>query len=353
MKSASHILCAMLSALCISSCSDDMQDEQDGDRPMAFGVSASWREGKSIQTRSISDDLMSGTDNIGISYENYPQKLIVQVDNQGHNEFTPFYISKPDAKTECALSHPGYYRYEQIGYDIYYVHDYEDNNYRFSAWGTIDGEPSTAASASIANTRLWDNIPAFGFCDYLYCRFADMESRHILFDLKHATAMMRFYYSYSAKYAKVRNIVLRNAKINLLGPGGLSKEYTLDMADRSRFTPIDGEDGLLLSTTPQAFCYVYANPELIKVGASSTLLSLECTYDIYDDEAFDAEGHPIANLGTHCTRKAVKAVSTPFSLKSASISSFEAGKYYDLSITINPDYLYVLSEHDNEPVTVK
>lgn len=354
-----NILGATLGLLCISSCSDDMHDEYLDNTPLSFAVSSSWGEGKTISTRAAySDILLNSTSDIDISYENYPQQIVVQVDRDGKNLLEPFLISKLNAKTECE-NHSDYYLYDAQGSNTHFYVDHMGDNYDFYAWTTLDSEPGSEVSTTVSNPKLWKNVPAFGFCDYLYCRKApidiikdgDKKSGHILFDLKHYTAMLRLFYGYDSKYAKVRNIVLRQVKINSLN--GTKKENTLDLAKKARFTTIDGAPGFLLSTASKAFGYLYVNPDNDKIQVS-TRLSLECTYDIYDDEAFDSDGKPIADdISAHRTRKNVTAVSSAFTLKSASITKLESGKYYDLSVTINPDYLYVLSEHDEKAVTVK
>lgn len=350
-----YILSAMLVGLCISSCSDDMHDESIDNRTLSFAVSSSWVDGKSLSTRAYSDELM-GMGNIAVSYENFPQRVAVQVDRDGKNLLEPFFISKLNAMTECE-NHSTYYLYDAQGVNTHFYVDHLGDNYDFYAWATLDGEPSQGASTTVSNPKLWKNIPAFGFCDYLYSRKApidiasDNKSAHVLFDLKHYTAMLRLFYGYSSKYAKVRNIVLRQVKISSLN--GTKKVNTLDLAERARFTTIDGAPGFHLSTSSKAFGYLYVNPDNDKILVSTKLL-LECTYDIYDDEAFDSDGNPIADdISAHRTRKNVTAVSSAFTLKSASITKLESGKYYDLSVTINPDYLYVLSEHDDKAVTVK
>lgn len=336
-----------------------MHDEFSEDCPLSFAVSASWGEGKSFSTRSISDDILqaSGSSNIDITSENFPEKVFVAVVRGEMPLLEPFEIT--NLNTTCD-SNSDYYMYESsitVTYNIYKERDFD-----FYAWTNLDGDPGPTASTSVALPKLWKNIPTFGFCDYMYSRKApvnvitddddkDKKYGHVLFDLKHYTAMLRLFYGYSTKYAKVRNIVLRQVKINSLD--GTKKVYTLDLAERARFTTIDGAPGFLLSTASKAFGYLYVNPDPDKIQVS-TRLSLECTYDIYDDEAFDSDGNPIAaDISAHRTRKAVTAVSSAFTLKSASITKLESGKYYDLNITLNPDYLYVLSEHDEGHLTVE
>lgn len=335
-----------------------MHDEFIDDCPLSFAVSSSWGEGKSLSTRAYSDVLLNSIGDIDISYENFPQQVVVQVDRDGSNLFEPFNISKPDVMTEC-VPHSGYYMYNSPGVGTHILVDHIDGNFDFYAWTTLDGEQGAEVSTTVSNPKLWKNVPAFGFCDYLYSRKAPLEIikngekkyGHALIDLKHYTSMLRLFYGYSTKYAKVRNIVLRQVKINSLD--GTKKVNTLDLAERARFTTIDGAPGFLLSTASKAFGYLYVNPDPDKILVS-TRLSLECTYDIYDDEAFDSDGNPIADdISAHCTRKAVTVLSSAFTLKSASISKLESGKYYDLNVTINPDYLYVLSEHDEGHLTVK
>ncbi len=349
----------MLGLLCISSCSDDMHDEFSEDCPLSFAVSASWGEGRSLTTRSISDDILqaSGSSNIDITSENFPEQVVVAVVRGEIPLLEPFEITKSNETCDSDL---GYYMYESTKTVTYNI--YKERDFDFYAWTNLDTDPSPKASTSVGLPMLWKNIPTFGFCDYLYSRKApvhiiaddvdkDKKSGHVLFDLKHYTAMLRLFYGYSTEYAKVRNIVLRKVKINRLNSAGTKKVSSCDLDDRTRFTTIDGAPGFRLSTESAAFGYVYVNPDSVSV---TTKLSLECTYDIYDDEAFDSDGKPVAeDISTHRTRKDVTAVSSAFTLKSASITKFESGKYYDLNVTINPDYLYVLSEHDDKPVTVQ
>ena len=102
----------------------------------------------------------------------------------------------------------------------------------------------------------------------------------------------------------------------------------------------------MLSTDDQFVAYVYLDP-VADVGTSSSII--KCTYNIYDKDAATDE---------HLTRKGVVARNTYKlgSLKDAkgnAVAEIRAGYYYDLRVTLNPDYLYVLSEHDNKHITIE
>lgn len=355
MKLTSYILGTLIGTLCLLSCSDDVQDEFAEDQILAFGISASWKEGRSLGTRAVPDNIMDETGSaIGLAYEDYPTSISVKADDAQDVEYFDFSLDKKAEASVCTPDHTDYYLYDAS--TAFFVRQAKLNNFRFSAWTTIDDVPNGAVSTSINNEKIWSNVPTFGFCDYLYHRFVYQDDGHVLFSLKHYNALMRLFYAVDSEYANVRNVVVRNVMLYSLKSDG-TVASSVDLAPRARFSEIDGSDGFLLTTDPQAYSYVYVNPDNVKVLASasaSTKFKLECTYDVYDEDSFDSTGKPIDDdISAHCTRKSVTAESAPFTLKSVSISSFEAGRYYDLNITINPDYLYVLSEHDDNPVTVK
>lgn len=163
----------------------------------------------------------------------------------------------------------------------------------------------------------------------------ELQDSHLLVTLHHSKALVRFSFKVSAKYDKIRYIKITDIKLN---------EQTCILADK------------VLSTDDQFVAYAYLEPG--DVGTSSSII--KCTYNIYDKDAiFDGEYKmDDETLASHLTREGVTATNTfKFSsLKDAggsSISQLQPGYYYDLNVTINPDYLYVLSDHDNKHLTIQ
>lgn len=146
---------------------------------------------------------------------------------------------------------------------------------------------------------------------------------HLLFTLHHRSALLRLYFSASSKYLTLRDIVLRKVSIN---------DEELNLTNTSF---IDDGDGILLkSDNFQPFAYTFPN-------SSTNIYQLEfkCVYDIYDKDQVSS---------SHCTRKGVVATNRVNLASLLRTNLLKDGYYYDLKVTIDPDYLYVLSEHDNK-----
>ena len=253
--------------------------------------------------------------------------------------------------------------------------------------------PFATVDGKLTKPRHWtnDDVPTFGKCDFMYAHIADAESErrieghHLKLQMKHAMAMLRLYFQVHANYDKVRKIVLRKVRIKKTTGTDDYYEFTINasqtidnsLAEASR-------PGFLLTTAPKLYAYGYMKPKFYAAEQITTLLdinaetwntnavendtpiTIECTYDIYENDIVEgldpnAEGDKAAlataldnDLSTHCTRRNVTATNTT-TLKMAFNNSsvvIKAGHYYDLKITINPDYLYVLAEHDNKHITI-
>lgn len=149
---------------------------------------------------------------------------------------------------------------------------------------------------------------------------ASMSGGHLSVTLQHTKALLRFAFKVDKKYDNIRTIKVKNVKLD--GTACTMAAYTI----LPRAT--DQDNGLLIA-------YAYIDP----VSAETTY-SLSCTYDVYDKDGTTSE-HLVRNDQTATNEfKLAKSGS--------SIPSVVAGKYYDLNITLNPDYLYVLSDHDNK-----
>lgn len=357
----------MLIPFVFVSCADEQAD--DADEELEIVATAQWKCGRTMANRA-------GTDPIAITEADYPQLLHVTVGNG-------------DSK-ERPSSHPEFFIVGRTtpndvsGYTAY--HDqYRIENVRFNASGlhaVLDEENSTKATRSLyskgiltglrveANTlsprysggtgnipQAWDNtdIATISRIDHLTTKetfggSTRIDGKHLFLTLGHVSAMLRLHFAVSEKYFKVRNIDLKSVSIN--------------------GTPIIMTDGShILRTNPSPICTAYIKPSHDYKGqhitaihtrpltadytpwtdavSTTTPLTIKCTYDVYDKDGA---------IAGHITRPNVIATNT-VTLSSllnatAPVTQIRAGYYYDLYITINPDYLYVLSEHDNKHLIV-
>ena len=111
-----------------------------------------------------------------------------------------------------------------------------------------------------------------------------------------------------------------------------------DMTSESLFKPAEGEDGINLTTSYTGFrgCFM-------PFGSSN--LILESTYDVYDKNV--TEGHPNGNL----IRKDCVA-QNKIDIEDLFDETAQRGRMYTLNLTVNPTYLYMLSEPDLDNPTI-
>lgn len=238
---------------------------------------------------------------------------------------------------------------------------------------------ATDADGKLTEPRHWtnDDVTTFSNNDFMYDHITNaeqegrIEGHHLKLEMKHAMAMLRLYFLVDANYDKVRKIVLRKVKIKKIGSNVVDYEFTIN-ASQTIDNSLEeaSRPGFLLTKAPQLYAYGYMKPKLDAAEQITTLLdinaetwntnavandtpiTIECTYDIYENDIVAAALDN--DLSTHCTRRNVTATNTT-TLKMAFNNSsvdIKAGHYYDLKITINPDYLYVLAEHDNKHITI-
>lgn len=317
-KRLSYILYTLSVLLVLVSCDDEPEVQPDGD--VDFCVRAAWQNGLTggNPTRAFTstDILAEGTGDIVIDYADYP--ATIEVTSSDGNYFT---LTKG---VNICSSHPGYWTYTpSYLYKQKYVIRHKLN---FHATAQID-DPS--------QFTLTDELESdFGF--------NDIDRGHMLFVLHHTKALLRFSFAVSEKYDKVRYILITGIKLN-------GQEYSVakKVLKKSDYSPI---------------AYLYLDPGQADLTSKSN--NIECTYSIYDKDAkFEIVGNvvteaSIAENAPYSTRQDVKARNTFTlnNLKDASdnkIDELEAGYYYDIHATINPDYLYVLSDHDNKHMTIE
>lgn len=326
LKYAAYILLA--ASFEIAGCADDQEEWVDDDAPLSIAVTSSWQNGRENgETRSLpgfitADGLLTPT----------PEWVYLALPSSLGN--TNFYVANASSTADIAT----------------YIH-YEDF---YSKDGTkLDKSPITRNLAQTGDITAYyklengvavdpktftpfTTIPEISNCDYISSdptRYPVDENHrdHLLFTMYHRTALLRLKFAVDPNYLKVRDIVLRKIKIN---------NHNVDFID---YTTLDGSDGKKLSSTPSFIAFAYINPTASTFWFNEPW-TFGCTYDIYDKDGISVE---------HLTRKEVTATNK-VNMKEllTPAAKLEAGKYYDLNITLNPDYLYVLSEHDNKHITI-
>lgn len=266
------------------------EDIEEPEREVEFCVKAVWENGLGNRnTRSLSETILGDGDVITIDHADYPEVINVHC-----SDGSDFILTKGDG---YCVDDSKFLQYTPSKY--YNSKNIDDLN--FTATAVLDDGYVMTSEATK------DSL------DYLY---------HLRFTFHHTKALLRFAFKVSSQYDKIRFIRVTN--INLNGSD-------CALVDK------------VLTTSNQLIAYAYVDPAVVTTS-SENKNKIECTYNIYDkDSATDAD----------LTRKGVVAKNT-FTLSSLKDSngSIEAGYYYDLKVTLNPDYLYVLSEHDNKHITI-
>lgn len=285
-----HII-YIIGALSFFACSEDHVAEE---QAVEWCVRMDWSNGRGGGTRTLSSLLGAEGEDLKLSPEGYPE--VIKVSCNGKD----FELTKPSALEECA-THTGFYHGYTSSYEL------KDN----------EAKKGVTATASIDGGK-----------DVLYSEVEDVEldGLHLQFTMHHTKALLRFGFKVHEDYDKIRYIVVTGIELN--------------------DTPCSLEEKVLNKNEYLYVAYLYADPSSVSTSALNTI---KCTYNIYDKDGTTDE---------HLTRKGVTATNTfKFdSLKDAykaSISQLNPGYYYDLNVTLNPDYLYVLSEHDNKHITIQ
>ena len=302
MNNWKYYILILMAGLLAGACSDDLEQEpQDVD----FCVRAAWQDGLggSKATRALAattDILTEGMDDIEIGTNDYPSTINVRC-----SDGTDFTLTKGSA---LCSDHCEYWQYTAS--TIYKDKKIERDNLTFTFNATIDDGDELEGEAD--KDAISDKTSS--------------GQRHMLVTLHHTKALLRFAFKVSEKYDKVRYIRVTN--INLNGSACYVK------------------DAVLNKTNMTLIGYVYIDPAEVTTTTENTI---RCTYNIYDKDYNDNDDH--------LTRKGVVAqnkfkLGTLKDASSNAVTEIKAGYYYDLKVTLNPDYLYVLSEHDNKHITI-
>ncbi len=266
----------------------------------------SWSNGRGTTSRTALPSLLSGEtkSDFDILPSDYPDEIHVVCNEQN------YILTKPSTLVLCT-EHTKFYN----GYTA-------DKPIK-----EVDVKRGISATATLA-----DGYELQCSNDDIY-----LDGKHLQFTMHHTKALIRFFFKVNECYDQIRYIVVKDGSI---------KKGT-DPAIQAQM-----KDGGLLLTTDGLHCagYCYIDPDVIKANTS---VQISCTYDIYDKDA-DFET-PAVDNSAHLTRENVIATNNT-SLKMVfndAAATIKVGCYYDLNVTINPDYLYVLSEHDNKHLVIE
>lgn len=293
MRQSNYIL--LTGILVLAACTDDTVLTETHD--LTTCVRAVWQNGSettrhatsSTRALSATDLLSDGTSDLVIDAADYPATIHVTC-----SDGNTLLLTK--GATQCT-SHAGYWQYTPS--ILYKDKDIEQGNLTFNATAVIDAE--TATGDLLTGTADRDCI----------------RGNHLLLSLHHTQALLRFAFRVGEKYDAIRLIKVKDIRLN--------------------GTPCTLVDNVL-STDRQLIGYTYITP----VAATYTFKS---TFDIYDKHGTTPE---------HLVKADVTATNT-FTLGKAGsrISSIDAGYYYDLNVTLRPDSLGTLSDHDNGHLTIE
>ena len=292
MKYTRYYLLVLMAATMLAACHED---DDFAEQNVEFCVRAAWQNGLSggVATRALTatDILADGTTDIVIATDDYPSTINVHC-----NDGNDFVLTKGASKCN---NHPEYWSYSTTV--LYKDKMLMRHELEFNATAVVD--------ATNTNPELGDVVE--GSFDY-----RNLHDGHILLTLHHTRALVRFAFKVSAQYDKIRYIKVTKIVLN-------GKECTL--VDK------------VLTQSGQFIAYAYVDPEVVTTSSENTI---QCTYNIYDKDDTTTD---------HITRADVVAKN---SFKLNGLSEINPGYYYDLNVTLNPDYLYVLSEHDNKHITI-
>lgn len=329
MKNYLHILIALLT-LILSACQPD--EPRNGE--LDWAVQVAWQNGLSGSraTRALpaTSILADGTSDINIDFADYPATISVVCKKEkkgASGEYDDIQNLTLNKGTAPCTDHSGYWSYTPSF--LFRDQLIKREDYKFYATAVIDedGNPETTT----------DGDRLEGYADK-----SNIEDTHLKLTLHHTKALLRFAFKVSENYSKVRYIRVTGIRLN---------DAPCTLVDK------------VLTTSGQFIAYCYIDPSVVTTVYNNTL---QCTYNIYDKDAVfpiptmtEVEKEAAeTELRKHLTREGVVAQNkfTLGSLKDASsspVTTIRAGYYYDLHVTLNPDYLYVLSEHDNKHLTIE
>lgn len=378
-------LFATTAALTFVSCADEQVDDADEDLDVV--ASTRWECGRTMGVaRAITNNPLGDV----FPTDLYPDLLYVSLKSSSGDTPEPFVIAKTaeNDNTGFTAYHDQYKRNNvrvKVVNDLATLGDGAIKEVRslyskgkMLSFSEIEANTlypaiyngSNGVGSSFPQPWADTDIPTFGAIDHLTTKPAfggetRIEGKHLFLTLGHVSAMLRLHFAVSADYSKLRYIDLKSVTIN---GNELTKEDHLVL--KTEATPIP--PATKNYDQHQLFAFTYIKPSHDYKGntittipstplgaektawtstiSTTTPLTFRCTYDIYDKDS-DSET-------LHLTRRDVTATNqitlgNLFAKDGSPVNTIRAGHYYDLYITINPDYLYVLSEHDNKHLEIQ
>jgi len=164
---------------------------------------------------------------------------------------------------------------------------------------------------------MWTVLPQYSDIDYILSSPSTPKSDHLFFSMAHQMAMIRCAIKTYEGYNDLRTVKLVSFKV------------TAPSTSTNIFSSVTLSDGLTI--TPQEYTPIlmfYVNPSVS--GQANKTIGVEAVYDIYDKDG-------------QITRKNCKSTKT-FTISSLTLA---AGKYYDILILLDPEFLFVLSDNDD------
>lgn len=300
----------------VTSCSDD--DEASDNGTVQFGVTSAWQ--KADLTRALTEPDAPTTPAISYVY--------VQATPKAAYSSTYSSVSFPIYPAKAG----SYTLDDKTGYMQFHTNDPENEvlvklddikKYDYTAKSMFPGDSWTSPYK-----EPWTSVPAYGHDDYLLAESSDTKIQipHVLFTLKHQTALIRFVLGVDEDYVKMRDFKLKSIKV-YKSNGGTEKVPTFEESSDYEVNGYTSAAGDSLTTEGSLFLSFYVNPALL-TGNIKTV-KVVAVYDVYDKSG-------------QLSRKDCQASNT----LTLNPDNLTKGYYYDILTTIVPDFLYVLSDND-------
>ena len=178
----------------------------------------------------------------------------------------------------------------------------------------------------------------------------------------HHTARFAIYYKLAQRFVDVkRTIVINELKVTPMGDNNEYYDhytYRLEInGDKLENPQVTGQG--TTTATPPSYTFQNVilrntefddNPYNIAFVVNPSIIKrfqIDATYSVYDEANADPDGDGVvtyAGLGTPLRKNCTSSMTVEMS--KFSLTTLTAGAYYDVFITIAPDFLYVLSDND-------
>jgi hypothetical protein len=239
-----------------------------------------------------------------------------------------------------------------------------NNEYKNGANMTLGGLPAIGSQdvcVLVGVQRVEDETPKepwtedhLGHFEY-QVGLANKNRAYLLMD--HLYAALKFQFNVNAIYAGLRTIHLKevtlktdnstvNATVQLKKDEGISSvSYSVSGGEKTIALLTEEDAEVVLPVAPAVTAIgseYYCAPTAELFNTEGTHASIVCKYDIYDNNV--TTGHPYGNL----IRKDCMATN-----KLKLPSGMARGKKKILTLTVNPTYLYMLSEPDLDNPTIE